>query len=124
MPALALLVDMTARWRTGHTGRPRLRYLAGLWAVGTALIALVTWVCVGLDLPFRTAVSIYLVAIVLLSLMDSLISSLIFSVVCVSLLNFFFTEPKYSFYVDNPADIVALITFFVTSFVITCLVRR
>src|SRR5262249_26646220 len=50
--------------------------------------------------------------------------SLLFSVICVSLLNFFFTEPKYSFYVDSPEDIVALATFFITSFVITGLVRR
>jgi PAS domain S-box-containing protein len=124
MSALALLVDLTARWRTGPNGRPRLRYLALLWTIGTVAIALVTAVCVYFDLPFRVAVSLYLLLIVLLSIMDSLISSLIFSVICVSLLNFFFTEPRYSFEVDSPEDIIALIVFFITSFVITSLVRR
>jgi PAS domain S-box-containing protein len=124
MLALALLVDLTARWRTGPKGRPRLRYLTLLWAIGTVAIALVTAVCLYLDLPFRVAVTIYLVLIVLLSIMDSLISSLIFSVICASILNFFFTEPKYSFAVDSPEDIVALGVFFITSIVITSLVRR
>jgi len=117
-------VDVTARWRIGPKGRPRLRYLAWLWAIGTVAIALVTWVCVRLDVPFTAAISIYLVLIVLLSLMDSLITSLVFSVILAGFLDFFFTEPKYTFYVDSPQDILALITFAVTSIVITSLVRR
>jgi PAS domain S-box-containing protein len=98
--------------------------LAILWVAGTVALALATWVCVALNQPFRVVVCIYLIIIVILSLMDSLVSSLIFSVIAVGALNFFFTEPKYSFYVDSRTDIVALITFFLASFVITGLVRR
>ena len=91
--------------------------------LGSAAIALATWTCVAFDLPFRICVCIYLVIIVLLSLMDSLVSSLIFSIIAVGTLNYYFTEPRYSLAVDSPTDIVALITFFVTSIVITGLVR-
>jgi len=97
--------------------------LAVLWVVGGVALALATWACVALDLPFRISVCIYLVLIVLLSLMDSLMTSLIFSTIAVLVLNYYFTEPKYSLNVDSPTDIVALVTFFVTSIVITGLVR-
>ena len=124
MGPLAFLADPLSRWRLVPKGTPRLSYLVGLWLAGSVALALATWVCVTLDLPFRTAVCIYLIIIVLLSLMDSLVSSLVFSVIAAGALDYFFAEPKYSFYVASPADIVALATFFVTSLVITGLVRR
>jgi len=113
-----------SRWRLIPKGTPRLTYLAALWVAGGITLTLATWGCVALNLPFRISVCIYLVIIVVLSLMDSLLSSLIFSIIAVGALNYFFTEPKYTFRVDDPTDIVALITFFLTSFVITGLVRR
>ena len=124
MGSLAFLADPLSRWHLIPKGTPRPLYLVGLWVAGSVLLALATWGCVALNLPFRTSVCIYLVIIVLLSLMDSLVSSLVFSIIAVSALNYFFTEPRFSFYVDHPEDVVALMTFFITSFVITSLVRR
>jgi PAS domain S-box-containing protein len=65
-----------------------------------------------------------LIIIVLLSLMDSFISSAIFSVIAVGCLDFFFTEPLFTFAVARLQDVVTLAAFIVTSLAITGLVRR
>ena len=60
----------------------------------------------------------------LLSLLDSLISSIVLSVVAVALLNYFFVEPLFTLQVEYAQDSAALIVFVITSIVITSLVRR
>jgi PAS domain S-box-containing protein len=65
-----------------------------------------------------------LIVIVLLSLMDSFISSAVFSVVAVSFLNYFFSEPLFTFDATNPQDFIALAAFLITSLAVTGLVRR
>jgi PAS domain S-box-containing protein len=65
-----------------------------------------------------------LIIIVLLSLMDSFISSAVFSVVAVTSLNYFFTAPLFTLDVADPQDISALGAFLITSFAVTSLVRR
>ena len=65
-------------------------------------LALLTFVCFQLQLNLATTAFVYMIVIVLLSLMDSFISSAIFSVVAVICLNFFFVEPLYTFRVADP----------------------
>jgi PAS domain S-box-containing protein len=91
---------------------------------GGVAMALAAWICFHLGARLATAVCVFLIIIVLLSLMDSLISSLVFSVIAVGLLDYFFTSPILSFAVDTPQDIVTLTTYFITAFAITGLVRR
>jgi PAS domain S-box-containing protein len=105
-------------------GIQRLQYLAILWLLGSAALALATWVCFRLGFNFATVICVFLVIIVFLSLLDSLISSLIFSAISVGILNFFFTEPLFSFNVSAREDIAGLIAFFVVSFAVTTLVRQ
>ncbi|MFL9966183.1 PAS domain S-box protein [Paraburkholderia sediminicola] len=84
----------------------------------------VTAACVLLDQEESTAGFLFLVAVVLLSLLDSFISSVIFSVVGAALLSYFFTAPINSFHISKPQDSFALVAFLVTSLAITTLVRR
>jgi PAS domain-containing protein len=63
-------------------------------------------------------------AVVLLSLLDSFISSVIFAVVGAALLNYFFTEPINSLGISTTADLFSLVAFLVTSLAVTTLVRR
>src|SRR5260370_25888973 len=100
------------------------RYLIALWLVGGAMIALVTWVGFELDLKPRVVVPIYLIVIVLLSLLDSFISSVIFSLMVAGCLDYFFFEPIFSFQMWDVQDWLTLIAFFFTSLAITGLVRR
>ena len=101
-----------------------LRYLATLWIGGCAALGAVTATCVFLDQEESTTGFFLLVVIVLLSLLDSFISSVIFSVLGASLLSYFFTEPINSFHISKPQDSFSLFAFLVTSIAITTLVRR
>ncbi|MFL9921960.1 PAS domain S-box protein [Paraburkholderia fungorum] len=108
---------------SSHESRS-LRYLATLWLGGCIALGAVTATCVLLDQEESTAGFFLLVVIVLLSLLDSFISSVIFSVVGAALLSYFFTEPINSFHISNPGDLFSLVAFLVTSLAITTLVRR
>jgi PAS domain S-box-containing protein len=100
------------------------RYLSALWLSGAVALALATWACVLLGLSSATAACVYLVIIVLLSLMDSFVTAVIFPVVAVGCLDFFFIQPLFAFEVANPQDLTTLSAFLITSIVITSLVRR
>jgi PAS domain S-box-containing protein len=95
-----------------------------LWLIGAAILALTTAICFMLGLTASTVGFIYLAVIVVLSLMDSFISSLIFSVIAVGLLDYFFIEPIFTFQITFDTDIATLIAFVITSFAVTGLVRR
>jgi PAS domain S-box-containing protein len=102
----------------------RFRRLATLWVLGCAALALLTWICFRLGLNASVVAFAYLIVIVLLSLMDSFVSSAIFSLVAVGLLNYFFVEPIFTFEVEYTSDLMMLVGFVVTSFAISGLVRR
>jgi PAS domain S-box-containing protein len=98
--------------------------LALLWAWGAAALGLVTLACFKLGLGESTAKCVFLTAIVLLSLMDSVISSLLFCAVATLYIDFFFVEPIFSFHLPYSVDLPSLISFVAASLVITVLVRR
>jgi PAS domain S-box-containing protein len=102
----------------------RLQYLTVLWLAGAIVLAFATWLCSRLGLSSATTACIYLIVIVLLSLMDSFISSAIFSVIAVLCLDYYFITPLYAFEVANAEDLTTLAAFLLTSLVITTLVRR
>lgn len=99
-------------------------YLSRLWIGGSVILCAMAWLCLNLHLRIATTGFCLLIVIVLLSLLDSFISSAIFSVVGGLLLNVYFTPPIYSFAIDKPQDILPIAAFFITSIAITSLVRR
>ncbi|MGF6641307.1 ATP-binding protein [Paraburkholderia sp. MM6662-R1] len=116
-------------WRAMHSGQKtngiaQLRSVAAISFVCGIGLAIATWVCFRLGTNFRVAESVYLIQILLLSLMDSLVASLIFSAIAVGCLDFFFAKPLFSLWVDSARDIAALIAFSLTSFLVTALVQR
>ena len=98
--------------------------LAVLWAMGSIALALVTFVCFRFGLNFAGAAFAFLIVIVFLSLLDSFVSSALFSVIAIGCLNFFFVEPLYTFEVADAQDVIALAAFLTTSLAVTGLVRR
>ena len=102
----------------------RLRHLGTLWLLGSVALVVTTLVCFKLDIGFEATSFALLTLIVFLSLMDSLISSVIFSVIAVIGLDYFFAPPLFTLFVFTKQDYWALATFAVTSLVITTLVRR
>ncbi|MBC8735573.1 PAS domain-containing protein [Paraburkholderia sp. UCT31] len=135
MNFFAELVEQSERLRCLPKRRPfrsdtsvdqiaRLRYLAWLWLAGGFAMATATGVCFHLQARLGTTGFVYLIVIVLLSLMDSFITSAVFSITAVGCLTFFFTQPIFDFRVAELRDVAALIAFLTTSLAITTLVRR
>jgi PAS domain S-box-containing protein len=98
--------------------------LVALLVSGAAALALATWASFRLGLSSATTACVYLVIIVLLSLTDSFVWSVIFSVTAVLCLDFFFIPPIFAFEITNAQDLTTLSAFLITSIVITSLVRR
>ncbi|CAN7770135.1 ATP-binding protein [Caballeronia sp. LjRoot34] len=99
-------------------------YLVRLWIGGSVLLCAIAWLCLNLQLKIATAGFCMLIVIVLLSLLDSFVSSAIFSSVGGLLLNVYFTPPIYSLAIEKPQDVLPIAAFFITSIAITSLVRR
>lgn len=102
----------------------RLRYLVLLWIFGCIALGLVSWACFHLGFSLASAGFAFLIVIVLLSLLDSFVSSAIFSVFAAACLNYYFTEPFFSFSVATSQNLMGLATFMVTSLTVTALVRH
>jgi PAS domain S-box-containing protein len=100
------------------------RFLVPLWIAGCLLLGAIAAVCFWLQLSIATVGFCMLIAIVMLSLLDSFVSSALFSVVGTLLLSYFFTPPVYSFQIEKIADVVPLVAFLVSSIAVTALVRR
>jgi PAS domain S-box-containing protein len=105
-------------------GMSRARHLAMLWVAGATAIALVTWGCFQAGAGPGMTELFFLLVIVVASMFDSAVTSVVLSVIAVLCLDYFFTPPIFEFEVNSPRDIMALVAFVVTSLVITGLVRR
>lgn len=102
----------------------RLRNLAVLWLSGCIALSGATWLCFRLGFDLSATGFVFLIAIVVLSLMDSLISSIVFSIFALGCLNYFFAEPLFTFQISYTRDLLALAAFLITSLAITSLVRH
>ncbi len=92
--------------------------------VGCVAVALTTYVCFHFHLNLPITSFLFLIIVVLQSLRGSFASSAVVSVLTVACLDFFFTEPRFSFEVTNSLDILALVSYLITSLVITQLTTR
>lgn len=100
------------------------RRLIALWIFGSAALALITWASMQFELNLATTAAAFLIVIVLLSLLDSFVSSAFFSLIAVLSLNYFFVQPRHTLDVSDVQDIAALTAFLVCSLTVTGLVRR
>jgi PAS domain S-box-containing protein len=92
--------------------------------VGVVALAALTALCVWLKLGLVFAGFAYLILIVLLALSGGLISLIVLCFAAVASLNYFFAPPIFTFRIDYPEDIIALVAFLVTSLVITGLIAK
>lgn len=102
----------------------KFRRLAVIWIVGVTALILTTLVFFQVGLNATAAALGFLIVIVFLSLLDSFISSAIFSVAAILCLNYFFVEPLFTLQVADTQDLVALAAFLLTSLAVTSLIRR
>ena len=92
--------------------------------MGIGAVALVTFVCFQLHLSLMEPTFLYLIVIVLLSLRSTFFSAALVSFIAVGCLDYYFLPPIFSFTLADPVDIVTIIAFLTTSFVITHLVSK
>jgi len=93
--------------------------------LGASAVVVLTAASFGLlHLDLATASPLYLLVVVSQSLTGDFVSSAVVSVLAVGFLDYFFVKPLFSFAVTGPLNVVALISFLVTSLVITKLVSR
>jgi C4-dicarboxylate-specific signal transduction histidine kinase len=101
-----------------------LRREAAHCLAGTIGLASVTVICFRLRLNLATTTCLYLTIIVLLSLRGCFLASIVVSLIGVGCLAYYFAPPIFSFRVDDPFNLAAIIAFFTVSAAITQLVSK
>jgi two-component system sensor histidine kinase KdpD len=91
---------------------------------GSLFIALITFICYGLQLAYPTVSLCFLIIVVLQSLFGDFRSSAIVSVISFLSLNYFFIPPLFSLRVSDASDTIALAAFLVAGLVITRLTSQ
>src|SRR5271165_4886410 len=105
--------------RTARFGHVAWRLLRG-----TLLIAAVTAVCFRLQLNSASAALLLLIAVVLHTLDCSFLEACMVSVIAVASLDYFFTEPIFSFEVEGPLEAISLCCLLTVTLVITRIQSR
>jgi len=107
-------IDTGILWRT-----------AAWLLLGCTGLALVTWIGVTLDFSHpATGALFYMIVIVLVSMTGNIASGIDLAIIATLCLNYFFTEPRFSFQIKAVEDMVAVIAFALTAVTITILVGR
>ncbi len=116
------LNDLQPAWRSfSRLVWPSFRRVL-LGAAAVAVLTATGFRLLGLSLG--TASPLYLLVVVLQSLTGDFFSSAVVSVLAAGCLDYFFVPPLFSFEVTGPLNVAALISFLMTSLVITKLVSR
>ncbi|GAB7522583.1 ATP-binding protein [Paraburkholderia sp. 2C] len=118
--------DAWMRWVRADLAHPSdaLRRLVFGWAGGFVALGGLGWVCYKFGLNPVAAESIFLIAVVLISLVGSFMMSVGLSIMAVLVIDYFFIPPIFSFEIQYKQDFPALVTFLIAAFAITGLVRH
>jgi PAS domain-containing protein len=94
------------------------------FGLGGAAIALLTWLAFTLHVGLAIVALLDMIVIVQVSTMGNLVPAVALALIAAASIDFFFTQPIFSFRMDQPEDIVAVVVFVSTAVIITTLVRR
>jgi K+-sensing histidine kinase KdpD len=93
--------------------------------LGCAGLALLTWIGVVSDFSHPATVALlYMFVIVLVSMTGNIAAGIGLAIIAAFCLNYFFTEPRFSFANKSREDVAAVIAFALTAIVIANLVGR
>jgi C4-dicarboxylate-specific signal transduction histidine kinase len=107
-----------------RSGTARFWRSAAQCLLGSIAVALLTFVCFRLQVGLTIAALLYLTVVVLLSVMDAFVASVLVSIIAVLCLDYFFTQPLFSLQMDDPLNIVAVIVFLGTALLISRLMSQ
>jgi C4-dicarboxylate-specific signal transduction histidine kinase len=92
--------------------------------IGGIVVAVLTLVCFRLRVNLTITSLLYLTVVVLLSVTDAVVAAILVSVIAVLCLDYFFAPPLFSLRLNDPLDIVALVTFLATALLISRLMSQ
>lgn len=93
-------------------------------ALGGFAMVVVTLACYALQFDLASAIPVYMLLVIVQALTEDFHSAVVMVVLSAGCLDFFFTQPRFSLYVRNPLNVVALIGFIVTGLIAINLVFR
>ena len=103
----------------GKTGRPSGVRFAGHALAGSAAVWLAAYLGVHLHVNFATTGFVHLLIVVFVAMVAGFWEATVTSLVALTCLNYFFVPPVYTFYVADPQNWVALITFESTALLVS-----
>jgi len=92
--------------------------------LGGMVVALLIFVCFRLQVGLTITSLLYLTVVVLASVTEAVGATVFVSITAVLCLNYFFAPPIFSLRLSDPLDMVALVVFLGTAFLITRLMSR
>jgi len=102
-----------------------LRRTAAALSGGCAGLALLTWILVASDFSHpATGALLYLIVIVLLSITGNIAAGIGLAIIATFCLDYFFTEPRFTFQINATEDVVAVAAFALTAVAIAILAGR
>jgi two-component system sensor histidine kinase KdpD len=106
------------------TRRRELRQSALTALFGSIAVGVLTVLCYWFQLSFTVVGPLFLLSVIVQSLLSDYIAAASVSIVAAACLDYFFVDPRFSFAVSNPLNILELLSFLVTALVITRLVSQ
>src|SRR5215472_5970457 len=98
---------------------------AAALSAGCSGLALLTWIGVAFDFSHpATGALLYMIVVVLVSMTGNIAAGIGLAIVATFCLNYFFTEPRFSFQIKAMEDMVAVTAFALTAVTIAILVGR
>src|ERR1700683_4804269 len=101
------------------TSRPSAMRFAGYALAGSAAVLAAAYLGMRLHVNFSTTGFLHLLIVVLVAMIAGFWEATVTSLVALTCLNYFFVPPVYTFYVADPQNWVALITFESTALLVS-----
>jgi len=92
-----------------------------LAGIGSMAVALLTLICFEVHLDLASVLPLYMLLVVVQSMTGDFLSALILSLLSAGCLDFFFTPPLFTLYINNALNVIALVAFVLTALIITTL---
>jgi signal transduction histidine kinase len=92
--------------------------------LGCAVLGVVTAVAFALHSTLEVALLLYIVVILLVSMTGEVVPSIVLALVAAASLTYFFSPPIFSFSVDSPEDVAAIVVFVATGVLVAGVVKR
>jgi len=84
-------------------------------------VALLTLICFEVHLDLASVLPLYMLLVVVQSMTGDFLSAVILSLLSAGCLDFFFTPPLFTLYINNALNVIALVAFVLTALIITTL---